>query len=183
MRILYDVDDLTNEAQIKQYLVPLREANPKFRITAFAIPNHLGPVHNLAAKYPWITFAIHGFEHEFAECLAWTPEVAEGLIGAALKMGYAPIFRPPNWQVDADTLKACSKLNVIFAGDGKTQYPPGLSLRLWPSPRPPKVAWAHTHIIDSPGVTFIDSTPEFHPSYIAKIDEFLDFETVAEDLE
>jgi len=189
-RAFVDVDDLWQEQQIKDLLLPLREAiGEKFKVTAYAIPNKLGPVHDLVKAYPWITFAIHGFEHTFAECRAWHSEVAEARLQQALDMGYAPVFKAPNWILDIETEIACRKLNITLHHH-KIYEPATPGLMCYPGPRKRRPFLVehenpHTHIVrsatdklsDDP-TSFITECPDFKIHRLKEFDLFLSYDAV-----
>jgi hypothetical protein len=178
-----DVDDLWSEQQITDLLLPLREAiGPRFHVTAFTIPNKFGPVHKVTHEYPWITFAIHGFEHTFAECRSWHSEVALARLEAALEMGYAKVFKPPNWVCDIETEIACRDLGVILHHH-KEYEPKAPGLQCYPGPRKkrpllPEHKNLHTHIVRNPATDFITEVKDFRPERLKKYDLFLSPESV-----
>lgn len=173
-RILVDVDDLYCEQQITDWLQPLRKAlGEPFRITCYAPPNRLGPVHDLRDKYSWITFGIHGFEHTFCECRAWTVDYAKAHIEKALEMGYHPLFKAPNWTYDIELEMACTQLNVVLhhhedfePSHGVLAYPGRKAVRL-------PLAVAHTHILRNPNTDFIAEAPSFKLEHLLTFSEFV----------
>lgn len=177
MNALVDVDDLWCEEQITDLLLPLREGvGQTFRMTAYAIPNKLGPVFSLKAKYPWLTFGIHGFEHTFCECRSWTSDLARAHIETALEMGYDPVFKPPNWIYDIEVAQACANLDVVFHHhvDG---YPTFKGLQAYPGPienRPEDVDFIHTHIqrTAASNVDFIQDNPNFKIAHLKTYTKF-----------
>lgn len=174
--IVCDLDDLWCEEQITLHLLPLREAVPAFKVTLFSIPNKLGPVHLLKPLYPWITFAIHGWEHTFAECRSWSEELAKVNIEQALAMGYEPIFKPPQWIMDEAIEVACRDLDVVLAHHD-TYTPSARQLLCYPGPKALRLkkgpALAHSHIERSPATDFVTECPEFQPEFLAGFDTFL----------
>jgi hypothetical protein len=177
MIAVVDVDDLWCEEQITTHLLPLKEAVPDFAVTSYSIPNRLGPVHELKTRYPWITFGIHGFEHSFCECLEWTPEKATVLIKLALEMGYAPLFKPPNWSYDVELLKVLPVLGVALHHH-KDAPPPSE----WPGQRyggsRGNHTYLHTHIEQNPATDFIGDHRDFRPIRLLRFKRFatpLDF--------
>lgn len=114
MKLVIEMDDLWSEQQIHDQLLPLKWRFPSLILNVFAIPNKLGPVHELKKMYPWINFCIHGFEHTHFECGEWTADKAQALIGKALEMGYEPIFKAPNHYLDDETAEACKALEVTL---------------------------------------------------------------------
>jgi len=173
MIAVVDVDDLHCEDQIVEHLLPRKEAVPGLVVTAYAIPNRLGPVHDLKGKYPWITFAQHGFEHTFCECLEWTADKARALLTRGRELGYAPLFKPPNWRFDNELLQAMSELDIALHHHRKA------SIVGWPGRR----YWGerkggtshtnlHTHIEQNPATDFIATHADFSIESLLKFSEF-----------
>jgi len=166
-----DCDDLWCEEQIEEWLVPLHDAfgDRGFVITAYAIPNKLGPVDKLKKKYPWILFAQHGFEHTHFECLGWTDPLAEHFINLALKMGYAPLFKAPNWILDdmtEEALKTCGV--VLHSHEDHTPTVQGLKVVSFPE----EVESIHTHIQRNPATDYIGNHPKFTGEYLDQFHTF-----------
>lgn len=176
--VLYDVDDLWCENQIVDYLVPLYEANPAFRVTAYSIPNKLGPVTALREKYPWIVFAQHGWEHVPFECRTWTEDDAEWYIKRALEMGYAKLFKPPNWTWDDETMKVIERLGLTFhhhPEDKQIEKWVGRAL-LYPGPKASrtKIPNFHTHIHANPVTDHISTHRAFTAQRVKEFESFSD---------
>lgn len=171
---VYDVDDLISRDQIEKYLVPLKEANPDFALTAYTVPNRMGEVHQLAEEFPWITFAIHGFEHSQFECASWTEQRALTLIRRALELGYAPLFKAPNWILDSEVEKALVELHVMLHHH-EIQKPRTSGLLCYPGPHKPPFRFgrAHTHILENPVTDFITVHPLFQPEHVRQVPQFL----------
>jgi hypothetical protein len=165
MRAFVDVDDLICETQIKELLLPLRVKVPKLQVTADAIPNKLGEVWVLKQKYPWIFFGIHGWEHTFCECIAWSETQAIHFMKRSLNMGYDPCFKAPNWEFDEDVIKACKEVDIkLHAHETSEQG----SLVI-----PKDVDYIHTHIMRNPSTDYILEHTKFTPDYLQVVDEFL----------
>jgi hypothetical protein len=173
-RALVSLDDLWCEDLVVKHLLPLRAANPAFAATCYAIPALLGPVHDLKQKYPWLTFGVHGFWHTWAECSAWLQEDCERLVGKALEWGYAPLFKPPNWIMDAETEKGLLKLDVAL--HCHEEYWPmtgGLKWYSHPLPLLTPHDLLHTHIARNPSTTWIATDAKFTPENIIAYDKFI----------
>jgi hypothetical protein len=168
-----DLDDLWCEAQIEKHLVPRKEAVPEFRVTCYTIPNRFGPVQRLRDRYPWVVFGIHGWEHTFAECRAWTQDIAEAKLDRALQMGYAPLFKPPNWILDDETEKACERLGIMLHHH-ETYSPGTYKLKTWPpTPWPAEISCLHSHIEWNPVTDFIETSPRFAIENLKRFEKFL----------
>ncbi len=180
MIAVVDVDDLHCEEQIERYLIPLALAAPLFKVTAYTIPNKMGPVHDLKARYPWITFGIHGWEHTFCEAREWTTDKALCLLRLGLEMGYAPLFKAPNWVYDPELLPALDELGITLHHH-KDQPPPSEWKGLRYAGPPGKKAshvYVHTHIERNASTDFIAEHRDFRPLALRRFDQFktpLDF--------
>lgn len=173
MKVFADADDLYDPSQIEKYLVPIKKEVPDFKITLYSIPNKLGHVIDLVGEYgDWITFAIHGWEHVPFECRAWTEEQAIRYIQMAREMGYAPVFKAPNWTYDEELVRACEKEGVILhhhpskqvVGTGRVY--PGMVKRA-------DHLNYHTHITPNPVTDDITTNPDFKIERLKKVEQFL----------
>jgi hypothetical protein len=161
--IVCDLDDLISEDQIIEYLVPIKEAVPQFRVTCYAVPTYLGDVHELKDKYPWITFAQHGFTHTHFECGAWSDTAAKYFLERGRDLGYEPLFKAPNWINDIDIEVACHEKAVILHHHEKNE-PSKQGLLAYHGPRGKRKghhASLHTHILRNPSTDFIGEHPGF----------------------
>lgn len=169
-----DVDDLISEDQIVEYLVPIKKKVPDFCVTAYTVPNKFGPIEPaLRARYPWITFGIHGWEHTPFECMAWSEDSALQHIGDALNMGYNRIFKAPNWRLHDEIVLACARLGVVLHHH-ESQAPVGLGCHLYPGPKPRSRDYSmlHTHILKNPVTDHISSHFGFLPENLVAYTEF-----------
>ena len=174
--LIVDVDDLLVEDQITEHLVPIRNVIEDFKVTAYSVPNRLGPVSALKRIYPWIQFGIHGFEHTFCECLTWSVTEAKGLIEEALKMDYDPIFKAPNWEGSEEVEEACRQLGVLYHHH-ESKLPKTEGLMVYPGPPHrhrgmDKYSPLHTHILKNMYTDYIETHPGFQIANL-KGNEFL----------
>ena len=175
-RVLVDVDDLWHEGQITRFLVPIKEQVPDFRVTCYAIPNKLGDVSKLAEKYPWITFAQHGWEHTPFECRAWTEDIAIMCLERAKQLGYAPIVKPPNWIFDVEVENACRFREVTLHHHQRHTVSNPVGLSMYPGPKGTQDknhSYVHSHIQPNPVTDSILTNPMFKPEKLLKITSFL----------
>lgn len=105
--VCMDFDDLTDSNDRLDVLLRLKERDPGFKVTLFAIPTRCGDalLHKYDALKDWIQLGIHGWSHARHECLSWTSEETEDRLDMALGVypHFAPIFKAPNWET-ADEL-------------------------------------------------------------------------------
>lgn len=167
-----DVDDLYCEEQIEKYLLPLHIDIPHLVVTAYAIPNKLGPVHLLADKYPWIIFGIHGWEHSQFETRSWTDTLARAHIEKAIEMGYASLFKAPNWLEEQVLEEACADLTVVLHHH-EDYNPKTAGLLAFPGRKiHPEFESVHTHIHPNPSTDFIGGHAKFTRDYLSKFSDF-----------
>jgi len=168
-----DVDDLWCEDQITRWLLPLKEAVPQLRVTCYCIPNKLGPVAALRERYPWVLFAIHGWEHSLFETRAWTDTLARVHMERAIEMGYAHLFKAPNWMGEPFLEEVCFDLHITLHHH-KDYAPSRKGLLAFPGRRD-RVDFegVHTHIQRNPATDFIEGHEQFTPDYLARFDDFM----------
>lgn len=178
--MVVDVDDLVSEEQLALF-DEIRAVRPDFHVTLYGIPNKLGPVWHLCDKYPWVTFAQHGFEHTHFECLTWTQDEATRLLTLGRDMGYAPIFKAPNWELDVETELACKAMGVLLHHhEGKIPITPGL--RTYPGParyRTQQYLQLHSHISPNASTDWIGQHPGFQSSHFGHVGHFLSVPAVS----
>lgn len=175
---LIDADDLLHEDQLKCWIEPLHEAVPEAIFTLYSVPMYLGPVHELKERYPYVIFGVHGLNHALMECCSWNDDIAKANVELALSMGYAPLFKPPNWSFpdDADERRAIEAalrdLGVVLHCH-EDYRPQARGLKYWSS-KDRSVEYVHTHIQRNPSTDFIETHPSFRPEYLATFVDFTD---------
>jgi len=169
-----DVDDLICVEQIEDLLVPIKKKIPAFKVTAYTVPNKFGTVTPaLRARYPWIVFGIHGWEHTPFECLTWSDSDADRNIMRALAMGYDYIFKAPNWEIHDEVVQACGFAKVtVHHHDRRVPAVAGASLFPGPLPRDRRFTSIHTHILKNPVTDYIEDHPAFLPENLLAWEDF-----------
>jgi hypothetical protein len=141
LNVVMDFDDLCDTNDHLPTLLMLKQRDPGFKVTLFAIPTRCGA--ELFAKYAkhadWIQLGIHGWRHARHECLAWTSEETAEKLTLARKMHpFAPIFKAPNWEFCDEVYKGCKEAgfgvadhirNIVILPDGLPHYIYNLKLR------------------------------------------------------
>lgn len=96
----FDFDDFHETNHHLDFLRRLKEINPLFRCTAFAVPA-LGADAFWAAVPRWIELAVHGWEHPDAyECLHWDRARIEELLDEpVVRRHFVNGFKAPGWQI------------------------------------------------------------------------------------
>lgn len=172
---IVEADDLTCHEQLDLYAAPLHDAVPHLVFGAYAIPNHLGPVHELKKLYPWVRFYLHGLEHVWAECRSWSSALAQVNLELGLNLGYEPIFKPPQWICHEEIEEACKAMDVVLHHH-LDYVPTTRGLLCYPGPkalRKRDVEYIHTHIVENPATDFIVGHEKFTPEFLAGFDTFL----------
>jgi hypothetical protein len=110
--VIFDTDDLYQGHDRLDLLHALHDANPKFRVTAFAVPA-LSPDEYVESLPAWIQVVPHGWEHgdppaDGGECKAWSYERMWELIYRieASSKRWARGFKAPGWQISTDAMFA-----------------------------------------------------------------------------
>lgn len=103
--MIFDTDDLYEGHDNMQLLLALKNANPKFRMTAFAIPA-LSPDAYIDDLPDWIEVVPHGWIHgdpprDGGECNAWPAETMASVIELMQSRSprWARGFKAPGWQI------------------------------------------------------------------------------------
>lgn len=114
-----DFDDLMDGNDPLDALTVLKERDPGFKVTLFAIPTRCSD--ELLKKYDerreWIQLGIHGWRHSRHECLAWTSEETEEKVALATQRypGYARLFKAPNWELDLEVYAGLTNAGLAVA--------------------------------------------------------------------
>ena len=124
-----------------------------------------------------MVFAQHGWTHSQFETRAWTDLLAGRYIDLALTMGYAPLFKAPNWLEEPFLEEVCAALNVVLHHHD-IYKPTTAHLRAFPGPQPrTDFEPIHTHIARNPVTDFIEDHAKFTPAHLA---QFMHFATPLE---
>ena len=103
--MIVDFDDFTERDNQLGLLAMLKEANPAFRCTLFAIPA-LGSDEFWDSVPEWCELAMHGWWHPHPrEAEHWTYEDACDVLSAK-PARFEKGFKAPGWQISDDTYQA-----------------------------------------------------------------------------
>ncbi len=172
-RALVDLDDLWCERQLEE-LLPLKEAVPDLQLTLYTIPGMLGPVTELKARWPWVTFGIHGVYHTHAEALHLVKEDWDWFLGKTLEMGYDPVFKAPNWVADMELEEALAGRGIVL--HCHKQYKPiqpGLQVYRPEHPKLTAHTNIHSHLTRNPSTDYWKTCEEFKPENLGRYSDFL----------
>ncbi|MHC4621610.1 MAG: hypothetical protein ACYTEQ_28035 [Planctomycetota bacterium] len=117
--VVLDFDDLCDTNDDMDTLKRLKERDPGFKVTLFAIPTRCGD--ELLSRYDqeseWIQLGIHGWRHARHECLAWTSEETVEKLGLARHIypKFAPVFKAPNWEICDEVYAGCKESGFAVA--------------------------------------------------------------------
>lgn len=116
--VVIDFDDLCDGNDRLDVLLRLKERDPGFKVTLFAIPMRCSDelINKYEAQKDWIALGIHGWRHSRHECLAWTSEETEDKVKLAQEIyDFAPIFKAPNWETCDELYAGLLKSDVAIA--------------------------------------------------------------------
>ncbi len=100
--MIVDFDDYCEADNRDDLLLLLKEANPKFRCTLFAIPG-LGSDAFWARTPEWCELAVHGYLHPTpVEAADWSRGMVE-LVLDGVHPRFVRGFKAPGWQISQDT--------------------------------------------------------------------------------
>ena len=103
--MIIDFDDYCEDQHRLDLLNELREANPGFRCTLFAIPGR-GSNEFWDATPEWCELAVHGWMHPHPrEAESWTYEQAAEVLRRRPER-FSKGFKAPGWQVSPETYLA-----------------------------------------------------------------------------
>ena len=117
--MIFDTDDFHEGNNRLDLLTQLHAANPKFRMTAFAVPAYC-PDDFLATVPDWIELAGHGWDHGGRQCndpreaQFWTYEEAMDRL-LALPGRFVEGWKSPGWMISDGTYKALEELGYWCA--------------------------------------------------------------------
>lgn len=96
----FDFDDFSENNHKLDRLQELKDLNPLFRCTVFAVPG-LGSDRFWSAIPRWIELAVHGWKHpDPYECSAWSSGRMEALLDEpVVQKHFVNGFKAPGWQI------------------------------------------------------------------------------------
>jgi polysaccharide deacetylase len=117
--VILDFDDLCDTNDPVDALDMLKERDPGFKVTLFAIPTRCGEalLAKYAARSEWIALGVHGWRHARHECLGWTAEETQDKLARSLEFfpGFQKVFKAPNWELDLEVYKGCKAAGFAVA--------------------------------------------------------------------
>lgn len=116
------ISDKCQSHDCRDQLLRLKEINPDFKATLFAIPAEmtLELFHWCGVNADWIELAIHGFDHASNyECEKWTYDQMEAAMSLVANFGaFSKVFRAPGWQISDDCIKWLHDKGWIICDQG-----------------------------------------------------------------
>jgi hypothetical protein len=125
--MIVDFDDFTEADNRLDLLATLRNANPRFRCTLFAIPA-LGSDEFWESVPDWCELAMHGWAHPHPrEAEAWNYQQARALLSAR-PARFVKGFKAPGWQISDGTYRALMDMDWWVADhwENEGRRPEGL---------------------------------------------------------
>ncbi len=117
--MIFDVDDMHDGNHRLDLLWQLKRANPKFRMTAFAVPGLCTP-RFLSTLPDWIEVAAHGWMHggpdcsDPRECEDWSRDDTANLLDS-LHPRFVHVWKSPGWQISDGTYEALLERDWMVA--------------------------------------------------------------------
>lgn len=106
----------------RDQLLRLKEVNPGFKATLFAIPAEMTMelFRWCADNSAWIELAVHGFSHESNyECEKWTYAQMDAAMSLVANFGsFSKIFRAPGWQISDDCIQWLQAKGWVLCDQG-----------------------------------------------------------------
>lgn len=105
----HEISNMCQSHDCRDVLLKLKEINPNFKATLFAIPAEMtiellqwSTINN-----SWIELGIHGFKHDSNyECEKWTYKQMDNAMSLVANFGaFAKLFKAPGWQISDDCFK------------------------------------------------------------------------------
>lgn len=118
----HEISDKCQSHDCRDQLLRLKELNPDFKATLFAIPAEMTMelqqwcAHNSS----WIELAVHGFLHSSNyECEKWTYEQMDNAMSLVAQMGvFTKAFRAPGWQISDECLRWLGEHDWLICDQG-----------------------------------------------------------------
>ena len=117
--MIFDTDDFHETNHRLDLLTRLKEANPAFKVTAFAVPAYC-PGYFIESLPDWIELAAHGWHHggpfcdDPYEAANWSYETAMDAL-LAVPDGFVNVWKSPGWQISDGTYQALLELEWAVA--------------------------------------------------------------------
>lgn len=116
------ISDQCQSHDCRDQLLRLKELNPAFKATLFAIPAEMTMELQqwCGQNSDWIELAVHGFLHSSNyECEKWEYDQMEAAMSIVRQMGcFNKIFRAPGWQISDDCIKWLQEKGWILCDQG-----------------------------------------------------------------
>ena len=170
--MIFDTDDLFEGHDRMDLLLQLKEANPAFRMTAFAVPA-LGPDAYWDNLPDWIELAMHGWKHpDPREAEHWTRDEAMDVLLAA-PARFVEGWKSPGWQISDGTYEALVDLGWWCADQSYNDHRRPVGLRYHCEG---EFGHVHTHVQNVCG----NGLEETFPYLLRRVREAESFELVSE---
>lgn len=175
--MIFDTDDFHASNNRMDLLEQLRDANPGFKMTAFAVPAYCTPEW-LASLPDWIECCPHGWDHggpgcgNAQEAEHWTYDQAIDVM-LSVPVGMVEGWKSPGWQISDGTYLALQELGWWVADQpyNDARRPAGLRVhRLGDGDH------VHTHVQDVCG----NGLEETWPELVEKVRAASSFEWISE---
>lgn len=172
--MIFDTHDFHDHNHRLDLLTQLKDTNPRFKMTAFAVPALCTPAF-LSSLPDWIELAVHGWKHPHArEASHWTQGFTEEVMRAEIVQEFfAHGFCAPGWQISDGTYKALLEAGWWVEDQPYNDHrrPQGLlTHRLGEGDQ------VHTHVQDDCG----NGLSETFPALLQAVSEATEFQYISE---
>jgi hypothetical protein len=100
--MVVDVDDHYPENDAMPWMLKLKEINPAFKVTLFAVPGR-GSDEFWKSHPDWVELAVHGWRHETVdECIEWDYQRSMDMLLTRPER-FVRGFKAPGWQISQPT--------------------------------------------------------------------------------
>lgn len=165
--MIVELDDFHEHSHRMDLLVALREANPLFRCTVFAVP-YLSPDSFLESLPDWVEVAVHGWDHRHRqECASWTRDQAVDVL-LACSGRFVDGFKATGYHYSPGLYEALLELDWWAADRGRNDDARPYGLRTY---RCADGAYVRTDV---------GGLSEYFPLLLAKVRQAPSFELVSE---
>lgn len=105
----HEISDMCQSHDCRDILLKLKEVNPNFKATLFAIPAEMTIelLQWVAINASWIELGVHGFKHDSNyECEKWDYKQMDNAMSLVANLGaFTKLFKAPGWQISDDCLR------------------------------------------------------------------------------
>lgn len=145
----HEISDMCQSHDCRDILLRLKEINPAFKATLFAIPAEMTMelLQWCGMRSDWIELGVHGFKHSSNyECEKWTMEEMDNAMSLVRQLGaFTRLFKAPGWQISDEVLYWLKKNNWMVADQAYNNERRPKDLKTYIIDENPDITSIHTH--------------------------------------